>query len=36
MGIEGFGVYGGFWMCGYKGPLFYMIKTVSSMEFQTL
>ena len=36
MGIEGFGVYGGFWMCGYKGPLFDMIKTVSSMEFQTL
>ena len=26
MGIEGFGVYGGFWMCGYKGLLFDMIK----------
>ena len=36
MGIEGFGVYGGFWMCGYKGPLFDMIKTVNSIELQKL
>ena len=36
MGIEGFGVYGGFWMSGYTGPLFDMIKTVNSIEIQKL
>ena len=35
MGNQGFGVYEGFWMCGYKGPLF-DIKTVNSIELQKL
>ena len=36
MGIEGFGVYRDYWMCGFEGPLFDMIKTVNSIELQKL
>ena len=36
MGIEGFGVYRDFWMCGFEGLLFDMIKTVNSIELQKL
>ena len=36
MGLEGFGVYRGYWMCGFERPLFDMIKTVNSIELQKL